>query len=68
VVVAPQPDTLKATTSISDDEIFSRFKQITESKGLNRRGAVGAIARETGVPSKAVYDAIERAKKSRASA
>jgi len=64
VVVAPPPITTKAAESHSDDEIFNRFKQITESKEFNRRSAVGAIARETGVSSKAVYDAIERAKKS----
>ena len=64
VVVAPPPDEAHDSQPLSDGEILERFVQLTDSKDISRRGAVGAIARATGLPSKAVYDAIERAKKS----
>jgi 16S rRNA (cytidine1402-2'-O)-methyltransferase len=64
VVVAPPADEAPDARALSDQEILERFVQLTDSKDINRRGAIGAIAREAGLPSKAVYDAIERAKKS----
>ena len=64
VVVAPPPDEAPDGRALSDKEILERFSQLIGNKDINRRGAIGAIARAAGLPSKAVYDAIERAKKS----
>jgi len=65
VVVAPPVEAIPEPQVLSDGEILEMFYQTADSKELNRRGAVGAIARRTGLSPKAVYDAIERAKEDR---
>jgi 16S rRNA (cytidine1402-2'-O)-methyltransferase len=47
----------------SDTDILSMFHQASEKEGLTRRNAIRSIARTTGVSARAVYAAIERAKK-----
>jgi len=65
VVVAPLEDAPREAVALSDSDILDMFRQVIDKKELNRRGAVGAIAQRTGLSSKAVYSAIERAKTSR---
>jgi 16S rRNA (cytidine1402-2'-O)-methyltransferase len=62
VVVAPPAEAFRESAAMSDAAILQMFNQLLDNKELNRRGAIGAIARTTGLSSKAVYTAIERAK------
>jgi 16S rRNA (cytidine1402-2'-O)-methyltransferase len=64
VVVAPATDARREEAEIpSDGDILSMFHQFTKKEGLTRRAAIRSIARTTRMPAKAVYSAVERAKK-----
>jgi len=66
VVVAPPPAPgPEARAPASDTEVWRRFCQMTDSRTTARRVAIGAIARDLGMTSRAVYDAVERAKRRR---
>ena len=62
VVVAPPAAPPRQAVPLSDSDILNMFRQVVDKEKLNRRAAVGAIAQTTGLSSKAVYSAIERAK------
>jgi 16S rRNA (cytidine1402-2'-O)-methyltransferase len=63
VVVAPLEEVPGEATAPDDHAILHEYRQLTEIKELSRRGAIGSIARAAGLPARAVYAAIERAKK-----
>jgi len=64
VVVAPPPEPApEGRTAASDREIWMRFCQKTDSGHATRRAVIGAIAQDLGMATRAVYDAVERAKK-----
>jgi 16S rRNA (cytidine1402-2'-O)-methyltransferase len=63
VVVAPPTEAPGEVDVPTDTDILSRFLQLTDKECLSRRGAIGSIAQTTGLPSRTVYAAIERAKK-----
>ncbi len=65
VVIFGQTAKLKTPGEVPDDTyIATLFGQITElDENPNRRSAVKAVATQLGIPSKTVYQALERAKK-----
>jgi len=61
LVAPPSPEAAPAT--VPTDEVISRaFAELTTTSGTGRRGAISALARRYGIPSKEVYAAIERQK------
>ena len=61
LVAPPSPEAAPAT--VPTDEAISRaFAELTTTSGTGRRGAISALARRYGIPSKEVYAAIERQK------
>ena len=46
----------------TDDFIVSEFCYSTEVAGIQRREAINALAKKHGMPSRAVYKIIEKAK------
>src|SRR5688572_23406238 len=62
VVVGPAPVTLDAPSTPDDATIVSEFSHSTEVAGLPRRKAIQAIALKHKMPSRSVYQIIERAK------
>jgi 16S rRNA (cytidine1402-2'-O)-methyltransferase len=61
VVVAGAAD---AAVELTADELV-REVQVRELAGLTRKDAIAAVAQETGVPRRAVYDAVVQAKAGR---
>ena len=66
VVVAPAADDGDEARPVPDDDVLTTFSQIVQNERISRRQAVWSVARKLGMSSKTVYDAIERAKKARA--
>ena len=62
VVVGPAPGTLDADDRPSDEAIVAEFCYSTEVSGVQRRTAINAIAQKHKMPSRAVYQIIEKAK------
>ena len=62
VVIGPMMKVETEIPTLSDSEIVVFFGQMTQVVGGSRRAAIRATARELGISSNAVYDAIERAK------
>lgn len=61
LVAPPSPEAAPAT--VPTDEAISRaFAELATTSGTGRRGAISALARRYGIPSKEVYAAIERQK------
>jgi 16S rRNA (cytidine1402-2'-O)-methyltransferase len=56
VAGAPEPD-----VALSGEELVRQVK-VREAAGLTRKDAVAAVAQETGVPKREVYDAVVAAK------
>ena len=48
--------------AVSDAEVFSLFQSATDSASLSRRDAIAKVAGQLGLPKKAVYAIVERAK------
>ncbi len=67
VVVAPAADRADQAASVEDADVLAAFSQDVERERFSRRQAIGSVARKLGLSTKSVYDAIERAKKARAS-
>ena len=61
IVLAP-PDAETRPESLSDGQAWSEFSDLTARGGLSRRDAVSLLGRRYGLPSRAVYEAIERGK------
>jgi 16S rRNA (cytidine1402-2'-O)-methyltransferase len=64
VVVGPCLPDLAETPMPTDTEILVEFGQMIETGHLSRRDAIAALAKRLRRPSRTVYSAIERAKKS----
>jgi 16S rRNA (cytidine1402-2'-O)-methyltransferase len=64
VVSAEHKSSNKNDIEYTDSEIASEFCHMTESRGLQRRAAISAVAAKLGKSPKLVYAAVERAKKS----
>jgi 16S rRNA (cytidine1402-2'-O)-methyltransferase len=64
IVVGPAPAAPQVPELPGDAEIANQFGRITEIAPGGRRRAVSAIAKRYGRPTREIYDAIERAKKS----
>ena len=64
VVVGPAERIRDVGVKPSDGDLAAEFGRIAESGGVSRREAVVAVARKFGCPSREVYAAVERAKKS----
>jgi 16S rRNA (cytidine1402-2'-O)-methyltransferase len=62
VVVGPAPGTHDADDKPTDGAIVAEFYHSTEVAGLQRRKAINTIAKKHKMPSKAVYQIIEKAK------
>jgi 16S rRNA C1402 (ribose-2'-O) methylase RsmI len=63
VVVVPALDpTVSPAEKPDDADVFALFGQITEKNALGRREAVRQVAETLKLPTKYVYEAIERAK------
>jgi 16S rRNA (cytidine1402-2'-O)-methyltransferase len=62
VVVGPAPGTLNADDRPTDDAIVEEFYYSTEVSGNQRRKAINAIAKKHKMPSRTVYQIIEKAK------
>jgi 16S rRNA (cytidine1402-2'-O)-methyltransferase len=62
VVVGPVERPEVEAVAPSDAELAAEFGCLTENEGVNRRQAVVQVAARHGLPAKAVYTAIERAK------
>jgi 16S rRNA (cytidine1402-2'-O)-methyltransferase len=62
VVVGPASGTLGATAKPTDEAVVAEFCYSTEVAGLQRRTAISAIAKKHGMPSRAVYQIIEKTK------
>lgn len=63
VVVAPPPAANgDGAVARTDAEVWQRFCLVTKSRATTRRAAIGAIARELNMTTRAVYEAVERAK------
>jgi 16S rRNA (cytidine1402-2'-O)-methyltransferase len=61
LVAPPSPDL--APVAIPDDDSISRaFMEMVAGSATTRRGAISALARRYGMPSKEIYAAIERQK------
>jgi 16S rRNA (cytidine1402-2'-O)-methyltransferase len=64
VVVAPAPEPAVIPDAVpSDLQLWTEFCQLTEGERLNRRDAVGGLARTHRLSARTVYSSIERAKK-----
>ena len=57
------PSTEASASRPSDTDVLVLFGQLTEREAFGRREAIREVARTLSISSKAVYDAIERAKK-----
>ena len=62
VVVGPAPGTLDADDKPTDGAIVAEFCYSTEVAGFQRRKAINIIAKKHRMPSRAVYQIIEKAK------
>jgi 16S rRNA (cytidine1402-2'-O)-methyltransferase len=62
VLVAPPSPQVPPATVPTDEAISRAFAELTTTSGTGRRGAISALARRYGIPSKEVYAAIERQK------
>jgi 16S rRNA (cytidine1402-2'-O)-methyltransferase len=62
VVIGPAPEASTAENVPDDRTIVSEFRHSTEISGLQRRGAINAIARRHKIPARSVYRIIEKAK------
>jgi 16S rRNA (cytidine1402-2'-O)-methyltransferase len=64
IIVGPPTNTHEENgLSVSDDEVVREFWRLTESGEASRREAVRLVAQGSGLSSREVYSAIERAKK-----
>lgn len=61
VLVAP-PSPEAASAVPTDEAISQAFTELATAPGTGRRGAIATLARRYGIPSKAIYAAIERQK------
>jgi 16S rRNA (cytidine1402-2'-O)-methyltransferase len=61
VLLGPAPDR-PAADPPSDEAIWRAYQQLVTESETDRRGAVSTLARRHGLPSKAIYAAIERQK------
>lgn len=64
VVLGLRTASSASSTVPSDEEVFAEFGRIAENGGASRRDAVAAVARKFRRPTREVYAAVERAKKS----
>jgi 16S rRNA (cytidine1402-2'-O)-methyltransferase len=65
VVVGPKPQRVDMVGDIPDSAaIVSEFRQMTDSGGFSRRGAISQLARKYGRPSREIYSRLEAAKTS----
>jgi 16S rRNA (cytidine1402-2'-O)-methyltransferase len=64
VVIGPRLPAQIDVPVPSDADIRAEFGRLTELGALSRRDAIAALAKKLGQPSRAVYAAVERAKKS----
>jgi 16S rRNA (cytidine1402-2'-O)-methyltransferase len=63
VVVAPPPEPRVSPNAVpSDLQLWTEFCQMTKSGSLDRRAAIGALAKTHHLSARMVYSAIERAK------
>ena len=62
VVVGPAPVTPTADDKPTDGAIVAEFCYSTEVAGIQRRNAITAIAKKHKMPSRTVYQIIEKAK------
>jgi len=62
VVIGPAPTTDDAMPVPDESDIVAEFGHSTEVVGMKRREAINAIAKKHGMPSRAVYQIVERAK------
>jgi len=62
VVVGPAPVTLDDENRPTDEAIVTEFCHSTEVIGIQRREAISAIAKKHKMPSRVVYQIIEKAK------
>jgi 16S rRNA (cytidine1402-2'-O)-methyltransferase len=62
VLVAPPSPQVPPATVPTDEAISRAFAELATTSGTGRRGAISALARRYGIPSKEVYAAIERQK------
>jgi len=66
IVLGPLSSASVPTRENADStSIVSLFSYMTESKGLSRREAIQAIAKERGLPRRVVYRIVEEAKRNR---
>jgi 16S rRNA (cytidine1402-2'-O)-methyltransferase len=61
VLLAP-PTGSCSTTTPSDESVWEAFQELLTESETDRRAAISALARRFGLPSKAIYAAIERQK------
>lgn len=64
IVIAPPPDGTPHLELPSDQEVADEFGRMANIPGVSRRDAVAAVSRRYARPTREVYAAIERAKKS----
>jgi 16S rRNA (cytidine1402-2'-O)-methyltransferase len=62
VVVGPAAGTVEDTESPTDEAIVAEFCYSTEVSGIQRRKAINAIAKKHRMPSRMVYQIIEKTK------
>ena len=62
VVVGPMTDNVARVVTPSDLEIAAAFGQNASARGVTRRAAISATAKELRISSRAVYEAVERSK------
>jgi len=62
IVLAPYMNPHVEAEDVADSTLSSYFYQLTNFKGLSRRQAVTATAREFGLSPNDVYDRLERQK------
>ena len=67
VVIGPSTGSSRSVLPMpSDEHIWTEFCHMTEKAGLSRRVAITELAKSYGAPSRAIYQALERAKEARA--
>jgi 16S rRNA (cytidine1402-2'-O)-methyltransferase len=66
IVVGPAIPSERATTSPTDDEVYTIFCQITNNGALSRRRAIAKTATKFGLSTNCVYEILERLKASSA--
>jgi 16S rRNA (cytidine1402-2'-O)-methyltransferase len=66
IVVGPAIPSERATTSPTDDEVYTIFCQITNNGALSRRRAIAQTATKFGLSTNCVYEILERLKASSA--